>query len=330
MLAPTHFNLGQPIGKQKPAVIEEAFERLQGNILKGHGRDHTIHVFFAFKAGVSQTVARKFLKTITLGYVTSMATQIAETKRFKTTGQSGDLFCNLFLTAKGYARLGITPADVATVFPVQTAEFAPGVPAFTLDTSKSMSDAASVTLLNDPTPTGWEDGYGDGNIEAMILLGDDNAVRLHSMAKTVLSAIESLGKVLAVEFGHVVRNADGQGIEHFGYADGVSQPLYLPEDIAAERLQKGDDTWSSEELPELTLIADPLASKPNSFGSYFVFRKLEQNVKGFNAAEEVLADDLGLTGDDEARAGALIVGRFEDGTPGNHVPVRHRKHLHSQ
>ena len=54
---------------------------------------------------------------------------------------------------------------------------------------------------------------------------------------------------------------------------------------------------------------------PNHFGSYFVFRKLEQNVRRFKQAEEDLADALGLEGDDRERAGAMIVGRFEDGTP---------------
>lgn len=54
---------------------------------------------------------------------------------------------------------------------------------------------------------------------------------------------------------------------------------------------------------------------PNALGSYFVFRKLEQNVRGFKEAEEALADQLGLMGNDEERAGAMLVGRFEDGTP---------------
>jgi deferrochelatase/peroxidase EfeB len=46
-----------------------------------------------------------------------------------------------------------------------------------------------------------------------------------------------------------------------------------------------------------------------------VFRKLEQNVRGFKTYEKKLAQALGLTGEDAKRAGALIMGRFEDGTP---------------
>jgi Dyp-type peroxidase family len=63
------------------------------------------------------------------------------------------------------------------------------------------------------------------------------------------------------------------------------------------------------------LVDDPLTDAEEAFGSYFVFRKLAQNVKGFKEAEEKLADNLGLSKEDEERAGATIVGRFEDGTP---------------
>ncbi len=52
-----------------------------------------------------------------------------------------------------------------------------------------------------------------------------------------------------------------------------------------------------------------------SCGSYFVFRKLEQNVKRFKEQEDQLAKLLRLPQADKERAGAMVVGRFEDGTP---------------
>jgi deferrochelatase/peroxidase EfeB len=66
----------------------------------------------------------------------------------------------------------------------------------------------------------------------------------------------------------------------------------------------------------LVLIADPYAApRQDCFGSYLVFRKLEQNVRGFKEREEQLARWLGLKGSAMQRAGALIMGRFRDGTP---------------
>jgi deferrochelatase/peroxidase EfeB len=46
-----------------------------------------------------------------------------------------------------------------------------------------------------------------------------------------------------------------------------------------------------------------------------VFRKLEQHVRAFKEYEQQFAQALGLTGEDVKRAGALVMGRFEDGTP---------------
>jgi deferrochelatase/peroxidase EfeB len=61
---------------------------------------------------------------------------------------------------------------------------------------------------------------------------------------------------------------------------------------------------------------DPYAaSQQDCFGSYLVFRKLEQNVRGFKHREEQLARWLGLKGSAVQKAGALIMGRFTDGTP---------------
>ena len=63
-------------------------------------------------------------------------------------------------------------------------------------------------------------------------------------------------------------------------------------------------------------MVDPYATpQADCFGSYLVFRKLEQNVRGFYEREEQLARWLGLKGSAMHKAGALIMGRFRDGTP---------------
>jgi Dyp-type peroxidase family len=135
-------------------------------------------------------------------------------------------------------------------------------------------------------------------------------------------------KVLGAESGLAMKNANGDGVEHFGYVDGRSQPLMLVEDVEWERAHTdGTSVWDPTRPLRQALVSCPGGSA-NSFGSYFVFRKLEQDVKGFKDAEDRLAKDLGLKGDDKERTGALVVGRFEDGTPvvlqksdGMHHPV---------
>ncbi|MBM3222261.1 MAG: hypothetical protein FJZ47_00435 [Candidatus Tectomicrobia bacterium] len=63
------------------------------------------------------------------------------------------------------------------------------------------------------------------------------------------------------------------------------------------------------------LVQDPYGRTGQDSGSYVVFRKLEQRVRAFKMMERRLAQALNLTGEDAERAGAFIVGRFEDGTP---------------
>jgi Dyp-type peroxidase family len=121
--------------------------------------------------------------------------------------------------------------------------------------------------------------------------------------------------VLRVQHGRALRNSAGDGIENFGYVDGRSQPLMLVEDIERENSTVGASRWDPAFPLETALVPDPGAKDDLSFGSFFVFRKLEQAVKDFKRSEQVVADTLGLKGDARELAGAMIVGRFEDGTP---------------
>jgi deferrochelatase/peroxidase EfeB len=118
-----------------------------------------------------------------------------------------------------------------------------------------------------------------------------------------------------VQRGKALKNAGRLGIEHFGYVDGRSQPLLLEEDIARETSSGGTSRWNPAFPLRTVLIQDPGVNDPLSFGSLFVFRKLEQDVRGFKKREQELADALKLKGHDRELAGALTVGRFEDGTP---------------
>jgi deferrochelatase/peroxidase EfeB len=84
--------------------------------------------------------------------------------------------------------------------------------------------------------------------------------------------------------------------------DGVSQPRFF----------RGE---KEETPPSIVLERDFLAGDADALGTYVVYRKPEQNVKAFRAAETALAAALGLDPADRERAEAMIVGRFRDGTP---------------
>jgi Dyp-type peroxidase family len=150
-----------------------------------------------------------------------------------------------------------------------------------------------------------------------VLVGDATDKAMTARRNEILGLLPDSVTVLAEETGLGRVNARGEGIEHFGYVDGRSQPLFLTEDVDAEKNNTdGINVWNPSAPLSQVLVPDTAAPDPGvHFGSYFVFRKLEQNVRRFKQAEADLADTLGLTGEDRERAGAMIIGRFEDGTP---------------
>jgi Dyp-type peroxidase family len=295
----------------KAEKYQKMLANLQGNILKGHGRDRSVHMFLTFTS--EPHAVRRWICGFADRYVTSASQQLKEAEEFNKYRIPGGLFANFFLTAKGYETLGFTKDEIASRFPEE-----PAVVGGREVVATKFRDGMAFYQeeLNDPDPATWEEAYQGRRIDAMILLADDDEGFLLRQARAVLEDVQAVADVLAVEHGRVMRNEAGESIEHFGYVDGRSQPLFLQTDVESKVEKGGIDKWDPTAPLGLVLVADPNVEKEEDcFGSYFVFRKLEQNVRGFKEHEEELAGALGLTGDEAERAGALIVGRFEDGTP---------------
>lgn len=274
------------------------FSSLQGNILKGHGRHHTANLFIRCKEK-KQLATKKWIGDMAKDdYITTLQSQLRANYLFKDNKVDGGLFSSIYFTAKGYQYLGFSTADFEPAF------------------QNGMVQAA----LNDPPQTDWEEGF-QGDIHFMLLLADSSAQKVADEVARITHDIEHFATIANVEIGKAVFNDDGAGIEHFGYVDGVSQPLFFEDEL--KKYDKDHNIASPANRifdpaaeKELVLLPDPLEKNdPNAFGSYFVFRKLEQDVQGFKDAEKELAAVLHLKGEDKERAGALLVGRFEDGTP---------------
>ena len=288
-------------------------QRLQCNILKPHGRDFAAHMFLTFHGGIPQVKA--WMKTFADDYITSALKQWEETRAFTSHGTPGGLVGSLFLSAEGYRYLDLPVDD----FPEEGRTFLDGMKHHGLDIIGSLIH----TNNRDPAPAKWEAGY-QGLIHAMLLLAHDDQTDVQAAVNAVTADLAGIGTVLVVEHGNVLRNVQpqaegkaeppkkGQPIEHFGYVDGRSNPLFLTADIEKERVGGGIEHWHPGASLRLVLVQDPLADVEDSFGSYFVFRKLEQNVEAFHHAIASLASQLGVTPE---LAGALAVGRFKDGTP---------------
>lgn len=298
--------LDQPIsGKSSDPLVMALLEDLQANILKGHGRDHALHLFFAFDSGRAAEV-RAAIRQLS-GQLKTAAQQLAEAEHFKATGKDGGTVRCFFLSASGCSSLDVGQ----DLLPAAGAS-----PAF------SAGMKASQDKLADPAVESWDAAFQQ-EVHAMLLLADQDLLRLQAERDSIVASLSAAGmRLLGEERGLQQKNARGEGVEHFGYIDGRSQPLLLTEQLDDERLNEGgSNSWDPTFPPKAVLVLDDEKVPERVLGSYFVFRKLEQNVKGFKDAEERFADDLGLVGDARELAGAMLVGRFEDGTP---VVLRNR------
>lgn len=304
-MALTPADLANPID-WKLTKYQTMLQDLQANILKGHGRHRTRNIFLRVKTGQSASARAGVHKVAP--FITSAETQLRDATRFKACGLAGGTVALLFFTNAGYAELGVatakTPAD---------ASFRAGMPGHR-------------TLLTDPATSAWDTPFKTAP-HAMLLLADDCDAPLGVAEDKMLALLGAGWTKTGSEIGEAIFDHFGQGIEHFGYMDGRSQPLLLAQDVAAEPAPGvGGFKWNPAFGPGIAaLVKDPSGGTPDSYGSYFIFRKLQQDVATFKAQEAALSAAQTVAWNaattpkasvpDSELAGAQMVGRFENGFP---------------
>lgn len=300
-MAPPVVDLSKTLSLATITAAERAMlAQLQGNLLKGHGRPRAAHLLLRF--GQAQA-GRDCLRALH-ARIGRADTQLDEARRARAAREAGTplqtpLFVSCLLSASGYRALQVPR------------ERWPSDPAFV----EGLKDRRP--MLRDPDHAGWETPWRD-EVHALLLLAGDPPQLEAALAQR--SAMLPHGvELLGIEHARSWRNDCGQGIEHFGFVCGRSQPLMIEEDIARDALRGGgSQRWSPRFPLSQVLLRDPASDDPAAHGSYVVYRKLEQNVQAFQQAEAALARGLrklGAAAADKALAGAMLVGRFADGTP---------------
>jgi Dyp-type peroxidase family len=286
------FSLPTPLTESDLRTYDRELKLLQANILKSHGREAAVYIFLTFHEG-KRNEARKFIHNFA-DRVTSAAVQNEQTRQFRERRGSADgsqLLTGLYLSAKGYHFLGHR---------TDTDDFCP---AFHCGLKQARE------RLCDPKLDEWEHKFRR-DIHAVVLFAHDYASQLGAELIKLRESLDGVASVSS-EFGVTMRNPDGDAIEHFGYADGASQPIFFEADLP----KKPQQHWDPSAGPNLVLVPDPHRTSDAECGSYVVFRKLEQNVKGFKEEERRVAERLKWKGDERELLGAMIVGRFENSTP---------------
>lgn len=353
-------------------------EDIQGNILKGHGRDHSRHLFIRFNPD-KKDQARAWLVTMADKVTTAMAqwdqarqraeifaaagvgpvegsasAELGERPRASAGVQAGPLsgsvsagigdggllsgsisadggpdgtkrrtdpdaqlnkklaqdpsppFVNLMLSGSGYRALGITGAPQDTAF------------------QRGTRHADTLGKLCDPPVSTWHEGFREP-IDALVIVADDSPAEVQDKADEMHGELlrSGAGEVVHEEIGKVLRmRPHGPVREHFGFVDGVSEPHFLTKDIEKAKKSDGYAKWHPGGPLGLVLAKDPGGDEETGYGSYFVYRKLEQDVPHFNEQRLKLARELAKAdgraepheGDKEL-AGAYMVGRFRNGAP---------------
>ncbi|MEX5214662.1 MAG: Dyp-type peroxidase [Nitrospiraceae bacterium] len=298
-----------PIDLDNPGAYGPLLKNVQGNIVKGHARDLANHIFITFTGGAA--AARNWLRTLE-PEVTSAFQQQQDSNEFKRSRRDDLPFLSVFLTAAGYGYLGLTGA----MPPEQGGSFRAGM-------------RKTGRVLNDLPPDEWRDpnwrklGQPATALHAMVLTANDNGGRLRQDTERIIHSLKGLGEFF-VESGKMLY-PDGDKTkprEHFGYIDGISNPIFDKEDLEKEDGYQTDDggwrfsSWDPFAPLNLVLVRESGASPAEPrYGSFLVFRKLEQNVRDFRADILQLSANLARGGAAQARAMALVMGRFPDGTP---------------
>lgn len=297
-------------------------EGIQGNILKAHGRDYMTLVLLAFRPE-RMKAARQWIAD-TGARVGSALKLTEEAKAFRE-GRPGGTFCSLLLSAAGCDALGwlerVPRSDGKRLaeFPrpplgsdrgpggVETDRFCVGM--------RRMAAALGDTGEARPVLP-WERPYSDSCIHAMLIVAADRQDEVERECQHALTRPGADGLLwLGSEHGRRRTNADGLDVEPFGYVDGLSQPKFYATDVADERATGGGTRVWDPAFPLSQVLVRTEEAERETYGSFCVFRKLEQDVPGFHASMRALADQLGLEAADRERAGAMILGRFPDGTP---------------
>lgn len=246
----------------KDFLTDRTKENLQGNIVWPHRREHTAFLFLKFSEETNLDKLKFYLTELAEPSsgnkkricITSAKVQNENHEKYKGYKilQSPQFFMGVYLSKSGMTKL--------------------------VGDQDGYSDI--ITSLNDIE--GLEIGEGENIFTPDILL-----LLAHSSKDILKLQMEKFEEIFKqgynattfIDYGNVYRNRFGQSVEHFGYADGLSQPWFLKKQVKDEKYENRNGWSPIRSLKDDFLIEEP---DENCYGSLLVYRKFEQNVNMFN------------------------------------------------
>jgi Dyp-type peroxidase family len=275
---------------------------VQGDILQPYGNRfrHTSYVFL----GVGDAATGR-------AWLSDHVDRVTTAVRW--TGDHPQSTFNVALTCSGLTALGVAPAAIESF----SEEFQQGMGA----------RAAQLGDLGTGAPEHWERGLGTGEAHILVTINARGRSALDGALAELRDGLPAGGMSIVHEM-HAELFSTSR--EHFGFADGFSQPAI--EGVGNSDAARGEgvpeaDGWRPLALGEFLLghedeetRTDPkrrLPSAPSDplgrNGTYMVWRKLKEDVALFR---RVIRDASRLyQGGDEAKLLAKVVGRWQNGAP---------------
>jgi Dyp-type peroxidase family len=221
---------------------------------------------------------------------------------------------NLALTHAGLVALGV-PAVLIQTF---SDEFNEGM----------ASRADDLGDLGDNAPAHWNDGLGTGSAHVLVTIKALTSEALDAALTQLRTGLASTDGLSIVHESHAHQASNTR--EHFGFADGFSQPAIQgitgADSVRGEGVPE-ENGWRALALGEFILgyedeesLSDPQRRLPSApadpvgrNGTYMVWRKLREDVALFRRT--IRNAHQYYTDGDEAKLMAKVVGRWQNGAP---------------
>jgi Dyp-type peroxidase family len=272
---------------------------VQGGILHGYRLEHAVHL--SLHAGTTEAARRCLARLLDEGVTNAVRPDSRPSSTL-----------NVAITYAGFRMLGLSPV-LLDRFPLVFRQ-------------EARARAASLGDVGVSDPQNWEAHSGTGHVQMTVTAYADSAALLDERTTSLRELLTDGGEVevLPAQQTHALP----QMVEHFGFADGGSQPCVegVPvsdptrSTVAGGGIPVARSDWRPVKLGEFILgYADEdghVAEDPTSIlvrnGSYVVHRKLVQDVVAFEASLDRAAAESGLP---RELVAAKVIGRWRDGVP---------------
>ena len=294
-------------GAAQPRVLpatQTILDSTHGHILEKHRRDHVWNLLLRFK---DRDIIRTKLATLPCTIpsardLRSEGVAIKSKLKARLAPDPRDPVCFVGLSAAGCRVLGIDLSKLSLPF----------------GEGFRVRAARSLGWLD----TAWDQNWTADLFDAVLVCAAESPGDLFRLLDKLKlhfgSAASFVVEQTAVKRVPSQALRKSAAVEHFGFADGISQPSLLTDDgQASQHFDSGYDPFAQMNV---VLVHDPLAPDPGTnFGSYMAYLKIEQHVDVFEQQVAAFAQTVsppptsGLTA--EAYAASLLIGRCRDGSP---------------